>query len=842
LSRIPSEFGQLLKRHRQALGLSQRTLAQRAGMDEKSISALESGARRSPKSGSLARLVRALGLTGADARALTGAATRSAADHGPDPAPPPTALDSPVAPQPLVGREEEIAALVERLRGETRLLTLTGPGGIGKTTLAVGVANRLAASFADGVTFVALDPLADATLVPTAIAQAVGLRQEDPAPLPGRLAARLRDQHALLLLDGFEHVLDAATLVADLLGGAPGLTILATSRERLRVRGEEVYPVDPLDPSSAAALFVARARAAGREIAPGSDDAGAVDDICARLDRLPLAIELAGARCRLLPPAILRERLAQCLPLLTGGPRDAPARQQTLRATIDWSHDLLTPDELMLFRRLAVFPAGGTLSSVEAICGSQGMPGSVLDALESLVDKSLVRLATRDHGESRFTMLETIREYAIERLEASGEADSVWERHTRHYLPLVARPRVNDDDEGAWLNHAVEEQFNVQAALGRLLAAGDVDRGLQVVADLAHSWHDRGGFRRGQRWLASFLALPGGDPAVRVRAMIGAATLALDLDDMDAAEALATEAGTLVRAAPDVVLVAGAAHLRGIVAMRRRDFREAVACFADSVEAYRAAGEMRASRAASNSLGSALLQANDYEAARALLQSAYEGSCREGDRSAAATALANLAEVARLEGDFARANTLLVECLEVRVRLGEAVGGAHAIGTLGLVAVRTGTPASAETSLAGAVAFFRLLRDASATARFLGGLASTAHLQGDMARAVRLQREALTLVLDRADPENVAAGIEKLADIAVARHRGLRAARLLGAAAAVREAGHAPLPPADRQLQERTVARARVLIGDAAFEAAREAGRGLTPREAVGHPLIRTKA
>jgi predicted ATPase/transcriptional regulator with XRE-family HTH domain/Tfp pilus assembly protein PilF len=733
LSRIPSEFGQLLKRHRQALGLSQRTLAQRAGIDEKSISALESGARRSPKSGSLARLVRALGLTGADARALTGAATRSAADHGPDPAPPPTALDSPVAHQPLVGREEEIVALVERLLGGTRLLTLTGPGGIGKTTLAVGVANRLVASFADGAVLVTLDPLTDAALVPTAIAGALGLDETDPTPVRGRLATHLGGRQILLLLDGFERVLGAAGLVADLLRAAPRLTILATSRERLRLRVEEVYLVEPLDPPAAAALFVARAHAVGREITPGGADAVAVDDICARLDGLPLAIELAAARCRLIPPPALLERLARRLPLLTGGPRDAPARQQTLRATIDWSHDLLVPDEQTLFRRLAVFPVGGTPLSVEAVCGPLSAPYGVLNALESLIDKCLVRLAASKHGEPRFAMLETIREYANERLQDSGEERDILRRHAEHYLRRLgtAYALVNAYDP-ATLGWLERESANLGATIDWTLTHRDGSMAMHAILALQNYWAWSGRYTEGRTRLRALLALPGGDPLLRIYALCGAAKLACQQGDWDEADALGEQSLALAREHGDDYQAALAINALGEVARARGNHVVAVARFEECLSGLLALlGGEASDPTLYNHIAIVLLNfgwstaaLGNQEEARILFDEALELARANADTRVTAYALHDLGRLAKSEGAGDRSRALYDESLALARRIDDRHTVALDTFLLGRIALEMGDAAGARPLLEESLALYRVLGDARQVALITADLAT----------------------------------------------------------------------------------------------------------------------
>src|SRR5581483_3430927 len=453
----------------------------------------------------------------------------------------------PAPPTPLLGRERELAALVELAhRDDIRLVTLTGFGGIGKTRLGLELVHRLAPEFRDGAAVALLAPLDDATLVARAILEALEL-PETGTDAESALVAALADLQLLLLVDNFEQVLEAAPLVARLLEAAPGLTVVATSRAPLRVRAEHEFVVPPLAEDEAAELFVARAHAADPAFALTEENAGAVAELCERLDGLPLAIELAAARTKLLSPAALLARLGNRLELLTGGSRDAPRHQQTLRTTLDWSYDLLDAEAQRLFRQLAVFAGGWTLDSAEAVCA---IDAPVLDALATLVDESLVGRRELD-GTPRFAMLGLVRDYALERLAASKEEDETRRRFVAHFVALAeaAEPGLAGPEQAAWLARIEPEHDNLRAALAHALDAGETDAALRLVVGIRRFWQIHGYLAAGRESLEAALAASEGTPSeLRAKALNMLGILAGEQGDFDAARLSFTSAADEARA------------------------------------------------------------------------------------------------------------------------------------------------------------------------------------------------------------------------------------------------------------------------------------------------------
>lgn len=531
----------LVRHFRLAAGLSQEELAERSGLSARTVSDFERGLRTAPRPETIRMLAEGLGLSDSERASLIAAARPELAPHLPVESSE-TALDLdawrselPRTAGELIGRERETADLTAMLsNGTARLITLTGPGGVGKTRLALAVAHEMTAAFDGGVVFVALAPVRDASLVVPTIARAIGVQETGDRPLIDRIGDALGNRPALLVLDNMEQVPDAAADVAALLAGIPELRVLVTSRGALRLSSEQLYPVPTLrlpDPeaqllmedatrSPAVALFIDRARQVQPAFALTETNVSPVVEICRWLDGLPLAIELAAARTKLLPPSALLARMERRLPVLTGGPRDLPERLQTMRAAIAWSYELLSPEEQTAFRQLAVFDGGFTLEAAESImtASTQEMPGgavvSQLDLLAALVDRGLVWQAEQPDGDARFGMLETIREFGLEQLIAAGEADAVHGAHAAWFLALA---ETLDTDGGPTaygeLDRIERELPNFRVALAWTEQIDDTRLGLRLAQSLFRLWMLRSHRIEGRGWLERALARDGGEPS-----------------------------------------------------------------------------------------------------------------------------------------------------------------------------------------------------------------------------------------------------------------------------------------------------------------------------------------
>ncbi len=800
----------------------------------------------------------------------------------------------PAQPNELIGREEEVETVRRLLlREAVRAITLTGPGGTGKTRLAVQIAAGLADGFHDGVYFVGLASIGEPNLVASTIAMVLGIRENPARPVLESLKDFLQGKDILLVLDNFEQIVAAAPVVAALLATCSGAKVLVTSRIVLHISGEHEYPVPPLklpesgrlpDPEtlggySAVALFVQRARAVKPGFTLTNDNAMAVARICGHLDGLPLAIELAASRIKLLSPQAMLDRLGSRLDFLRGGARDVPARHQTLRQAIAWSYDLLADDERAFFRRISIFVGGCTLEAVEQVCSGVGAPGGdALDAVGALVDKSLLRQEEGPGAEPRFVMLETIREYGLECLKAAEDWESARRAHALCSLGLAeqAEGELTGPRQSLWLDRLESEHDNLRAALSWVEESGEAEMGLRLGAALWRFWLTRGHMREGRDRLERLLALPGAGArtSARAKGLHGLGTIILEISDFSQARPFLEESLSIWRALGDKKGMAAALNNLGWLACQIGDFATARSLSEEALGRNRDLGEKRGIAVALNNLGAVALHQSEYAAAIALYGESLALRREIGDRRGFAYVQVWLAWAHLQRGDYARAASILDEALGVFRELNDKQLISWALAHQGLLAYDLGENDRAQVLLEESVALGREVGNKVIIAWTLSHLGGVLRGQGQAALATTLSAEGVSVsreigimwvlpyalrvlgrqAQDTGDPvrasslygqslnlyrrtggrRGIAECLEAVASLAVTQADLTRATRLYAVAGVMREAIGAPRPPRSREAYERDLAAIRAGLGEGAFAMAWAEGQAMTPEQAWG--------
>jgi len=767
---VDKALGPTLKRLRRAAGMTQEELAERAGISARTVSDVERGLRTLVHQDTARRLISALGLSEEQrqrfemlARGDSGAHAQTAATAGL-----PTVLT------PFLGRSEELDAIhAALLGGGVRLLTLTGPGGIGKTRLALEAARRSESSWPDGVYFISLGELKDASLVAPEIAKAVGAVESEPA-LQEVLIRRFNGKRALIVLDTFEHLTAAAPLVYGLVLGCPSSAFLVTSRSALRLRGEQEFPVPPLESPPeitgsdlledarrwpATALFWDRVRAVRPGMAFDRTNALLVAEICRRLDGLPLAIELAAARVKHLPLGAIRDQLDHRLELLVGGPLDLPMRQRAIRDTVAWSHDLLDDRARTLLRRLSVFAGGWALADIVDVCGPATEIGGALDGVSALVDQSLV-VIDRKGSEGRFDMLDVVREFAAHRLIEAGESEEVARRHALHYLYMAeeAEPRLVRAGHALWFQRLAAERGNFRVGMAWAFDHGETMVALRYGVALWRYWRHFGEFAEGRRWLDTALAVKGYAPAsLRAKALWAAGALAFPQGDHERMAVLASEAYELALESEDRMDLRNALTSKGLVAMVRAQYQEALPSLREAV--------------------------------------------------------------------------VICESLGLSWQLGTSYLN------LGTALLHAGFGEEAVLPLQAALRVYRELGDDVFAARTNNAMAHAALARGNIEEAGRLARDALSSAAEQGERQGIGDGLQALAAVAAARSDPERAARLAGAASAVREMIAARPGPFDVAIPRRFIETSEKSVGAKRWHRSWQAGHAMSVEGAVAYAL-----
>ena len=807
----PKSFGLLLRRFRRAAELTQEELAQRSDLSTRTISDLERGVKATPQAGTLELLAAALELSDEDRALLLGSVPRRRRQ----PAATETGGQLPALPAdltPLVGRERDEAAAIHLLHTNgVRELTLIGPGGVGKTRLALRVARTVAAEYSDGVAFVALDAIGDHTQVAGAIARTLGAITDRKVSTTDGLVKWLGSREMLLLLDNFEQVIPAAVLVSELLSSCPRLTFLVTSRAPLHIRAEQLLDVPPLDspaltekPSaraalgySAVALFVQRSRAVRPDFELTEDEVKPVSQICQRLDNLPLALELAAAHMRHTSSVALLERLEKSPGAEPPGPVDAPQRQRTMKSTIAWSYDLLDEPEQRFFRRLSIFVGGFTLSAADNV---SGLPNSdTLSLLRALSDNCLVFVRIDNNAEPRFFMLETVREYCIEMAHQHDNVERLRWRHAEYFSQLAQQAAIDERKSGTgpWQARLLADHANVLAALGWLADSGRLREALDLAGAMGEYWTLWGFIREGREWVDQLLE---------------------EVDRLSE-ETVDIPASALMCAAQ--------------LAFQQNDYKRAASLYARGVEAFHSDGDTRGETIGLSQLGTVAHLQNDYSQAKIYYERAVQVAREHGHGYGMAMPLTNLGIVAMQEAEYDRAAMLLDEAIEMLRGLGLEQKLAVALGNCGNLEFRRGRYDEAVVIHEEVLAMKRAIGDSLAVGHTLGGLALAEIERGDDARAEELLSEALVIFDDIDKKDGIAQVLEALARIAQDRDQLERAARLYGGAAALQAEIGVTHHPADLDRYQKKIDDLRNALGSRRFDMSWRVGEAMSYEELI---------
>ncbi len=874
-------FSQWLRQQRKTQGITQRDLARHAGCAEVTLRKVEAGDLH-PSPQLVACLARCLGVADADLPDIL-AFARSA---GVQPAPalrspkPRHPHNLPTQLTPLLGREQDISAVRGRLLDGARLITLLGPPGVGKTRLALAVAESVLEQFEHGAFFVRLGPVNDRGLVTLAVVQALGFQMSGPNPPAVQLRAYLEEKHLLLVLDNFEHVIEAAPLVDDLLRRCPWLHVLVTCRQPLRLRGERQAPVLPLAlpavlPGAirvtagealyypAVALFEDRAQAVQPDFAVSDANAADVIELCRRLDGLPLAIELVASRVKLLPPAELLAHLSGPWMLSVDGLRDVSIRQRTLRGAMAWSYDLLSPAQQALFTRLAVFVGGCTLEAAEAVCGGgetsrqvdkeasrQGEKGAmtpskdlgtaVLDGMATLLDKSLLRRGNSPHGTPRYFMLDTVREYALEQLESRGEEALARARHLAYYAHKLRRAdeELYSPQRLAWYRWFDAEIYNVQAALATALDV-DGEAALWIASTFADYLIIRGRFDEARQGLDQALALPATAAHTEARAWALVQLLRLDIYQPQRVGVWPGHGEVLaVSRKLDFTRGTGEALFwLGWIALNEGDRTQAEVDITEALRIFRASNNQRRTVLSLCILGEIAAELGDLTRARALVEESLVTAQQAGLKHSADRPLGDLADLARMAGDLGRARGLIEQALAVSRELGFQTHIAWQLLILGQVSAGQGDRATAHAALDEALALFSQWQEVWGLGAVCFELADLAEAEGQHDQALQLYHDALPMLRLRRCLAMQPLLLQRLAAIELYQGKTGLAAQLLGCAEAVQEAVALPIIPIELARWDSTVVELRDRLDAPILAAEWAAGRAMSFEQAVAQVL-----